>query len=419
LEEYTRVVELQPRHLDARLRVGDALMALGELQRAAVVYTQLARYAAQAAYPLRALVAIKILTALEPQLETLLRAFAELYGSDSARLGRSVRHSLPTGDEALPTPAVAADVEPPADPHARAEHIAASYSQESAVFPEKLIPIPVLSLLPAAELARLVSAVELVRVRPDTTLVEQGGAGDTCFILARGSVRVTRRDGQGQLHDLATLREGAIFGEMALLSSSPRSASVTAIEACDLLALRRDALLAAAEGADGVRQTLTSFASERLLGSLMATSPVFHALDRDQRAARLRRFATLEIDAGTSIIRQGEPGRGLYVVLLGEVAVRREQPEPSIELARLEPGEMFGETSLLHAEPTNASVIATVPSTLLFLERAYFERLVSAVPEVRADLDRLSQERSRNTLERISTLSNPPAEPEIEIEILI
>jgi cAMP-dependent protein kinase regulator len=277
----------------------------------------------------------------------------------------------------------------------------------------------VLSLLPAAELARLVSAIELVRVRPDTTLVEQGSTGDTCFILARGSVRVTRRDGQGQLHDLATLREGAIFGEMALLSSSPRSASVVALEACDLLALRRDALLAAAKGADAVRQTLTSFASERLLGSLMATSPVFHALDRDQRAALLRRFATLEIGAGTSIIRQGEPGRGLYVVLLGEVAVRREQPEPSIELARLEPGEMFGETSLLHAEPTNASVIATVPSTLLFLERAYFERLVTAVPEVRADLDRLSQERTRLTLERVSTLSNPPAEPEIEIEVLI
>ena len=46
----------------------DALLALGEVQRAAVVYTRLAQYAAHAGYPLRALTALKILGALEPEL---------------------------------------------------------------------------------------------------------------------------------------------------------------------------------------------------------------------------------------------------------------------------------------------------------------------------------------------------------------
>src|SRR3954462_11224640 len=80
LRLYVQIVELQPLHLDARLRIADALLALGEVQRAAVVYVRLAQYAAHAGYPLRALTALKILGALEPELKSLVRGVSELYG---------------------------------------------------------------------------------------------------------------------------------------------------------------------------------------------------------------------------------------------------------------------------------------------------------------------------------------------------
>jgi hypothetical protein len=97
LRLYVQIVELSPLHLDARLRIADALLALGEVQRAAVVYTRLAQYAAHAGYPLRALTALKILGALEPELRTLVRSVSELYARDSERLGRGVRRSMPGG----------------------------------------------------------------------------------------------------------------------------------------------------------------------------------------------------------------------------------------------------------------------------------------------------------------------------------
>ncbi len=94
LAGYARIVELQPGNLDARLRVADTLLSLGELQRAAVVYTALARHAALAGYPLRALVALKVLAMLEPKLGVLSSEIARMYAADSERLGRSVGRAL-------------------------------------------------------------------------------------------------------------------------------------------------------------------------------------------------------------------------------------------------------------------------------------------------------------------------------------
>ena len=86
LHAYAVLVQLQPNDLDARLRLADTLLAMGEVQAAAFVYTQLARHAANAGYPLRALVMLKILEALEPELGKLLASFAKLYAKGSERL---------------------------------------------------------------------------------------------------------------------------------------------------------------------------------------------------------------------------------------------------------------------------------------------------------------------------------------------
>ena len=99
---YTRLVELRPEDLDARMRVGDALMARGSVQEAAVIYTKLAQHAARAGYPLRALVALKVLSSLEPQLGVLLEDVARLYASDSGLIGRGVRRSPPDPAQPLP-----------------------------------------------------------------------------------------------------------------------------------------------------------------------------------------------------------------------------------------------------------------------------------------------------------------------------
>lgn len=422
LAGYTRVLEVQPGNLDARLRVGDALLAAGELQRAAVVYTALARHAALAGYPLRSLIALKLLHALEPKLGVLLNDIARMYARDSDRLGRSVRRALPSLSQLLP-----ADFTPElrmpsgATLPEYAQRIASDYTTSELVYPERLMPVPLLSLFPMRDFETLLSVLRVVRTRPDSVILREGDPGTSFFVLARGSVNV-RAKREGSDTQLAQLQEGSIFGEMALLSAAPRTASVLSHDDCDLLEFDCAELSHATSTLRNLSDTLEGFARERLIHNVFATSALFKPLDGKQRVDLMRRFVSLEAKHGDALIREGDPGQGVYVVLRGEVAVTRLEDGAEVELARLGPSEVFGEISLLTNEPATATVRAAKPGTsLLFLSRDYFERLLSAVPELRAYFERLSEDRlmdqriSRSVIDAYDEIELEPDEFDVEL----
>ena len=68
-----------------------------------------------------------------------------------------------------------------------------------------------------------------------------------------------------------------------------------------------------------------------------------------------------------------------------------------LSLARLRAGDVFGEMSLLTNSPTTATVTAARPSTILFLAREYFQRLVQALPAIRQYFQELAQRRDIET----------------------
>ena len=410
LQLYTTIVEQQPGNLDARLRVGDALLALGEVQAAAVVYTALARNAALAGYPLRALVALRVLSKLEPKLSVLLTEIAKLYARESYRVGQGARRTLPSLDEVVhdtgnpPVPSERAVLLP------YAQQIAARYTSDSVFFPERLLPIPLLSLLPEHEFTQMLDVLDVVRVRPDTWILRQGEPGRSFYVLARGTIEVST-ERAGEAVKLAKLSEGTIFGEMVLLSDAPRSASVRAVTDCDLLEFDSDRLSAASAAMQHLGQALSGFARDRLLTNVTMTSPLFRPLDPRQRLDLMRRFISVDATANQAIIREGEQGQGLYVVLRGEAVVLRN----GTRVAELGPSDLFGEISLIRNEPTSASVSAgTSGASLLFLHRNYFERLIEAVPELRGYFEKLSANRLTDLRSRAPEVDID----EVEVELL-
>lgn len=82
---------------------------------------------------------------------------------------------------------------------------------------------------------------------PNTAIVREGASGDAMFIIKNGQVEVKKREQNlGVDLTIATLGMGACFGEMALLTGKPRSATVIAIAATELFVLEKkdfDALL--------------------------------------------------------------------------------------------------------------------------------------------------------------------------------
>ena len=68
-------------------------------------------------------------------------------------------------------------------------------------------------------------------------LFREGDSGDTCYVIRTGAVRVTRRHSDGRQIALADLREGDIFGELAMFGGETRSATVEAVESTEAVAL--------------------------------------------------------------------------------------------------------------------------------------------------------------------------------------
>ena len=82
------------------------------------------------------------------------------------------------------------------------------------------------------------------------------------------------------------------------------------------------------------------------------------------------------------VVKIGEPGDAMYLVLDGEVRVRLVINGKETTLAALGPGEFFGEIALFDHGPRSADVVANMDSTLLKISAGDFERLAKEAPDL-------------------------------------
>src|SRR5262249_39547720 len=100
--------------------------------------------------------------------------------------------------------------------------------------------IPLFSGIPKDELVSLLTAVRPVKVPAGAVVVREGEPGDTLFLIVQGTLRVSTKGADGEDVPLAALGAGDFFGEVALLTGRPRTATVAALTETELLALDRD-----------------------------------------------------------------------------------------------------------------------------------------------------------------------------------
>lgn len=81
---------------------------------------------------------------------------------------------------------------------------------------------------------------------------------------------------------------------------------------------------------------------------------------------------------GETVFEEGAPGKALYVIKAGEVAVTKQDRT----IAHLHTGDFFGEMALLEECPRSATVTARCDTTLLFIYKVKFDGLLEARPSV-------------------------------------
>jgi CRP-like cAMP-binding protein len=112
--------------------------------------------------------------------------------------------------------------------------------------------------------------------------------------------------------------------------------------------------------------------------NVLADVPLFSGLG----ARHLKKVASLgrirRIHEGARVIRSGDPGDSLYVVLDGEVSVGRK----GLSSLTLGIGSFFGELALIDGGPRTATVVAKTPLVCLTIGRAPFLKLLRAEPAI-------------------------------------
>lgn len=100
--------------------------------------------------------------------------------------------------------------------------------------------VPLFADFEDQELDELLAVMKEKRFLRDATILIQRDPGESCFLIVSGEVKVSLFGEDGKEIILAKLGEGEVFGEMALLSGSPRSATVIAMQDTTLLVLERE-----------------------------------------------------------------------------------------------------------------------------------------------------------------------------------
>ena len=124
---------------------------------------------------------------------------------------------------------------------------------------ELLRGVPFLALLPEPLIEHLAKQLDTITASAGQVLFREGSAGDRVYVIRHGQVRISR-DG----HDITSLTDGELFGEIALIHDVPRTATATATTHTTLVWLDREAFIAAISGHAQTAQAANSTVVARL-----------------------------------------------------------------------------------------------------------------------------------------------------------
>ena len=134
---------------------------------------------------------------------------------------------------------------------------------------DRLKGVPLLEACTAEELDRIATLAEEIEVPAAEVLTHEGEREALFYIVATGTATVTREG-----RKLTTLGPGAFFGEVALLTHGPRTATVTADTAMKLLRLGEQSFEALLKDAPSVARKVLEGVAKRLGGGSPGSSDV-------------------------------------------------------------------------------------------------------------------------------------------------
>lgn len=213
-KQYDRAIEIlerlhkkAPGELTIKQRLADAYYLYGQVEKAIVLLEEVAEYYARAGFVTKAMAVQKKVQRINPVAKLDIYKFVK--EGDSGQLPVPPKTAVRAGQK-------------------EAEKTAAYQILDK-----------LLAGLSETEFEDVYKHLEERVYKSNELIVKEGTESDRMFIICSGSVRVWMLYKNKEV-ELAILREGNFFGEVALLTGQKRTASITAMEECHLLQLTRE-----------------------------------------------------------------------------------------------------------------------------------------------------------------------------------
>ena len=141
------------------------------------------------------------------------------------------------------------------------------------------------------------------------------------------------------------------------------------------------------------------------------SAPLFAELDNDERRRLAELSQTLAFAPHEVIVREGDPGEEMFLILRGHVGVSIHPADSdSLPLTRLGPGEFFGEMSLVRGAQRSASVKALEECEVIAIEGQTLRRLLDASPGLAERIRYVAAERQSRLEDAVQTLTHTALE---------
>lgn len=286
-------LERDPQNVSLELQLADVLQLDGQSAEAVAILLLAADGYARSGFLAKAIALLKKVQRIDPEraaaMDRKIAALAKERDEETARRASlcAPRPSRARAEAAEPRPVLpeppdatalpAGGPEPPPEPDAPGQARAATPDDglefeleisgddlESAPPAEaRLEKTHLFSDFSADELLDVIRGLKLLTFAPGEIVVAEGEPGDSLLVLTTGTVLAFCKDPEGRYRKVREMTEGSFFGEVSILTGSPRTATITAATPIELLELDSGTLAAIAERRPHVSEVLRRFCAER------------------------------------------------------------------------------------------------------------------------------------------------------------
>ncbi|MDR9436451.1 MAG: cyclic nucleotide-binding domain-containing protein [Thiohalophilus sp.] len=216
------------------------------------------------------------------------------------------------------------------------------------------------------------------------------------YILVIGEVEVLDAvEQEGAV--LARLGRGELFGEISALFRLPRISAVRVSRPAVLLEIPGDVLERVISGRPELYHAVIKRYKQRITDTALRRVALFRYVPVDRLSALIEHSSLVGIPPGETIVREGEAGDALYIIIYGTARVTHQVGNEAMNLALLRAGDYLGEWSVLTGAPRAATVTAITRVDVIRVDCQPFLQFIQENPEIRDRLDMIAFNRHAET----------------------